>query len=112
MKCKIIITAIIFLLVILHQGTAQNNNELKFNLVEGDNGKLLGNITAITQDRNGYMWFAGQGAQCLYRYDGNRMISFRQDAANPNSLRETQLETVYADDAGMIWVGGSGVGSI
>jgi signal transduction histidine kinase/ligand-binding sensor domain-containing protein len=105
MKFKINITAIILLLVILQHGTAQNNNELKFNLVEGVNGKLLGNITAITQDPHGYMWFAGQGAECLYRYDGNRMISFKHDALNPNSLGGTNLETVYADDSGMIWVG-------
>src|SRR5678815_4870467 len=88
MKWKITITAIILLLVILQYGTAQNN-DLKFNLVEGPNGKLLGNITAITQDPHGYMWFSGQSAQCLYRYDGNRMISFRHDDANPNSLGGT-----------------------
>ncbi len=104
MKFKIAITAIILLLVTLQHGTAQNN-ELKFNLVEGANGKPLGNITAITQDPHGYMWFSGQGAHCLYRYDGNRMISFRHDDANPNSLGGTNLETVYADDSGMIWVG-------
>ena len=105
MKFKITITAIILLLVILQHGTAQNN-ELKFNLVEGPNGKLLGNITAITQDPHGYMWFSGQSAGCLYRYDGNRMISFRHDDANPNSLGMTNLETIYADNTGMIWIGG------
>ena len=58
MKFKITITAIILLLVILQHGTAQNN-DLKFNLVEGPNGKPLGNINAITQDPHGYMWFCG-----------------------------------------------------
>src|SRR4026209_2569371 len=77
--------------------------QLKFNLVEGPNGKRLGNITAITQDPHGYMWFSGQNAGCLYRYDGNRIISFRHDDANPNSLGGTNLETVYADESGMIW---------
>ena len=46
-------------MVILQHGTAQNN-ELKFNLVEGPNGKPLGKINAITQDPHGYMWFSGQ----------------------------------------------------
>jgi signal transduction histidine kinase/ligand-binding sensor domain-containing protein len=105
MKFQIIITAIIVLPVILQHGTAQNN-ELKFNLVEGANGKPLGKINAITQDPHGYMWFAGQSAECLYRYDGNRMISFRHDDANQKySLGGTSLETVYADSLGMIWVG-------
>jgi len=108
MKFKITITAIILLLVILQHGIAQNN-DLRFNLVEGPNGKPLGKINAITQDPHGYMWFCGQDEKCLYRYDGNRMISFRHDDANPNSLGMTGLETVYADDAGIIWVGGYGL---
>jgi ligand-binding sensor domain-containing protein/class 3 adenylate cyclase len=109
LKFKITITAIIFLLIILQHGTAQNN-ELKFNLVEGPNGKPLGKINAITQDPYGYMWFCGQDEHCLYRYDGNRMISFRHDDANPNSLGGTNLETVYADNTGMIWVGFGDIG--
>ena len=84
MKVILTITVIILLQLFAHPGKAQNN-ELKFTLVEGPNGKPLGNITAITQDPHGYMWFSGQNAECLYRYDGNRMISFRHDDANPNS---------------------------
>ena len=88
-----------------HSGQAQNN-EIKFNLVEGDNGKALGQINAITQDPHGYMWFSGQGADCLYRYDGTRMTAFRHDSLNSNSLSgATHMETVYADHAGMIWIG-------
>ena len=83
MKVIITITAILLLQITFHEAAAQNN-DLKFNLVEGPNGKLLNNITAITQDLFGYMWFSGQTAECLYRYDGNRMIIYRHDDANPN----------------------------
>jgi signal transduction histidine kinase/ligand-binding sensor domain-containing protein len=87
------------------------NTEIKFNLVEGDNSKPLGQINAITQDPNGYMWFSGQGAKCLYRYDGIRMTAFRHDSLNPNSLSGTgHMETVYADNQGMIWIGFFGGG--
>jgi ligand-binding sensor domain-containing protein len=81
------------------------NNDIRFNLVEANSGEPLGNITGITQDPHGYMWFSGQGAKCLYRYDGNRMISFRHDSLNINSLGGTNLETVYADVTGTIWIG-------
>ena len=104
MKAILSITAIIFLQLLAYSAIGQNN-ELKFNLVEGPNGKPLGKINGITQDPHGYMWFAGQDEKCLYSYDGNRMISFRHDDANPNSLGGTNLETVCADDSGMIWVG-------
>src|SRR4029077_13139576 len=86
-------------------GQAQNN-EIKFNLVEGDNGKALGQINAITQDPHGYMWFSGQGKNCLYRYDGTRMTAFTHDSLNPNSLAGAiHTETVYADNKGLIWIG-------
>src|SRR6266699_3603949 len=105
MKEKIAISALILLHVLSHCGLAQNN-ELKFNLVEGPNGKPLRKINAITQDPHGYMWFLGQDEHCLYRYDGNKIVSFKHDDANPNSLGTTGLETIYADNTGMIWIGG------
>ena len=104
MKVKCTLPGIIFLLSIFRYGAAQEN-AVKFNLVEGNNGEPLGNITGITQDPYGYMWFSGQQANCLYKYDGNRMISFRHDSSDANSLGGSKLETVYADAKGMIWIG-------
>src|SRR6478672_6841432 len=85
------------------------NDDLKFNLVTGPNGKPLGKINAITQYPHGYMWFAGNGENCIYRYDGIRMTSFRHDEANPNSLGIDNPETIYADKKGMIWIGQNGL---
>ncbi len=102
---------VIFLIVFLIPAhffciSQAQNNQIKFNLVEGDNGKALGGINSITQGPHGYMWFSGTGANCLYRYDGTRMTAFRHDSLNPNSLSgATHMETVYADNAGMIWIG-------
>ena len=108
MNLKLPIIAIILLQLIVHFGQAQNN-DLTFNQVVGNNGKPLGKVNAIAQDPHGYMWFASQGDKCIYRYDGNRMIAFRQEASNPNSLGMTTIETLYADDEGMIWIGGDGL---
>ncbi len=60
MKRKNTITVFLFFQLLFLISAAQNN-ELKFNLVEGPNGKPLGKITAITQDPHGYMWFSGAG---------------------------------------------------
>ena len=65
----------------------------------------MGQINAITQDPHGYMWFSGQGANRLYRYDGVRMISYKIDTPKTNLPFGNRLETVYADFSGMIWVG-------
>ena len=98
--------AILILLfqVIFHPAFAQNN-ELKFNLVEGPNGKPFGHIRNITQDPQGYIWLSAQVGKCIYRFDGNRYLIFRHDEANPNSLGGISINSVSADDSGMIWIG-------
>ena len=108
MKSALYIFSIIFLQVLYFNSFSQKN-ELKFNLVQGPNGKPLGKITAVVQDPHGYMWFCGQDERCLYRYDGNKIISFRHNESNPNSLGMTILETIFADAEGMIWIGGAGL---
>ena len=104
MNLKCTIVGIILLQAISYYGAAQYD-DIRFNLVEGNNGEPLGNINGITQDQYGYMWFAGQQGNCLYKYDGNRMVAFRNDSLEANSLGGVKLETVYADNTGMIWVG-------
>jgi len=81
--------------------------QLNFTLVKGPNGKGLGKIRNMSQDPYGYMWFAGEGegASCVYRYDGNRFLTFRHEDANPNSLGGVGINSVYADNSGVIWIG-------
>ncbi|MBC7829646.1 MAG: histidine kinase [Chitinophagaceae bacterium] len=83
---------------------------IRFNLVEGAGDVSLGKINAITQDPNGYMWFADLTKSCITRYDGYRMISFRHDPADPNSLGGTYPEAITSDHAGNIWIGFYGMG--
>jgi signal transduction histidine kinase/ligand-binding sensor domain-containing protein len=104
MRVKITIIATFLFQLLFHFCIGQNN-VLKFNLVEGNNGKSLGKINAITQDPKGFLWFAGQGANCIYRYDGNRLKRFENDSLNPNSLGSNVIETIYADAKGFIWIG-------
>jgi len=80
-------------------------NDVLFTKIVDNNGETLFKITAITQDPKGYMWFSGQNSNSLYRYDGYQMISFKHDTLNQNSLGGLDLETVYADAEGKIWVG-------
>jgi signal transduction histidine kinase/ligand-binding sensor domain-containing protein len=106
MKGKYFFIILILTLAFSFFGFSQNA-EIKFNLVVGNNGEPLGNgnINSITQDKQGYMWFSGQGAGCLFRYDGNRILTFKHDKLNGNSPARSRPETVYADQDGMIWIG-------
>jgi ligand-binding sensor domain-containing protein len=104
MKSRSVLSGI-FLLQLFFQLCMAQENDVLFTKIVGNNGETLFKITAITQDPKGYMWFSGQNSSSLYRYDGYQMISFKHDTLNQNSLGGLDLETVYADDEGKIWVG-------
>jgi ligand-binding sensor domain-containing protein/signal transduction histidine kinase len=65
-------------------------------------------ITGITQDPLGYMWFSS--GQKLYRYDGYRFTVYRNDPLNAQSLANKNIETIFADSKGFIWIGYQGAG--
>jgi len=108
MKVKIIFSVVIILLVRVGSSYAQPPN-LKFILVQGPEGKPLGHVRNIAQDPNGYIWLAAQNAKCVYRYDGINFKVFKHEDNNPNSLGGTTVNSVYADDTGLIWIGGAGL---
>jgi ligand-binding sensor domain-containing protein len=108
MKEKICFFSTITLLITFQTVFAQNNT-VPFYKVDSLDGTQLGRITGITQDPAGIMWFAGAEQRCLYRYDGNTLTSFKRDAKNSGSLGLNFLETIYADDRGLIWIGGDGL---
>jgi signal transduction histidine kinase/ligand-binding sensor domain-containing protein len=105
MKSKLHLFIFILFLIINAPVMAQHDAIL-FTNMDSLTGTTIGKINAITQDPNGIMWFAGNGADCLYRYDGSTLTSFRQDNNDPNSPGFKLIETVYADKEGMIWLGG------
>ncbi len=108
-----IIKRIHILIVIIQMMTCYSfaqTDAVTFNLITNNIGEPLGKINSITQDKYGYMWFAAQDAQCLYKYDGYRISSFKYDSLSTNSLGGTNPETVFADSAGMIWIGFYGSG--
>jgi signal transduction histidine kinase/ligand-binding sensor domain-containing protein len=60
-------------------------------------------ITSITQDTQGYLWFTTH--EGLFRYDGYQVTAFLHDPTGANSVSAGNLEVVYADSKGYIWVG-------
>ncbi|MBD0283968.1 MAG: SMP-30/gluconolactonase/LRE family protein [Flavisolibacter sp.] len=81
---------------------------VSFKQIPAPEGSTFGVVTGITQDPEGFMWFAT--SRGLHRYDGYRMVSYRNDPLNPRSLATNHIECVYADEKGLIWVGTFGAG--
>jgi PAS domain S-box-containing protein len=62
-------------------------------------------VMAMTEDRNGALWLATHGAGLL-RFDREhgRFIRYRNDPSDPDSLPQNNVENLFADREGSVWV--------
>jgi len=107
-KCKLCYL-LLFTLCLSNLSNSQNQ-QLKFNKIEGSNEITLGKINALAKDRHGFMWFSDQDNRCIIRYDGSQMTRYQHDPNNPNSLGGYYPECLFIDASGIIWIGFFGQG--
>lgn len=75
-----------------------------FARVEGTEvGPPMESVNSVLRDRAGFLWVASRDGLALY--DGYTAIVFRHDLADPASIADNSVRTVYEDSTGMIWVG-------
>jgi|GEM_PF-969573 len=82
--------------------------DLKFERISIDQGLSQGNINAIIQDRNGYMWFGTQDG--LNRYDGYEFTVFKPDPESKNSISSNVIKALCETKDGRILIGTAGGG--
>ncbi len=92
-----------FLLLLFARTLPGFCQQIIFNKVLPPEGRFNPLVTCITQDMNGYMWFASPDG--IYSYDGYRFTHYLHDSSNSHSLASNYVESIYADSNGIIWVG-------
>jgi ligand-binding sensor domain-containing protein len=60
-------------------------------------------VSAIVQDRRGFMWFGTKDG--LNRYDGYQFVVFRHDPFDSTSISDSEITTLFEDSRGRIWIG-------
>ena len=71
------------------QGGLRRSTDLKFAHLTTNDGLSQSDVTAILQDRQGFMWFATRDG--LNRYDGNAFVVYKHNPNDPGSLSANRL---------------------
>ncbi len=76
---------------------------LRFDRLHSGNGLSHNSVYAITQDREGFLWFGTVDG--LNRYDGYEFVTYRHDSADRTSLSNSLVHALYEDREGRLWAG-------
>jgi signal transduction histidine kinase/ligand-binding sensor domain-containing protein/DNA-binding response OmpR family regulator len=60
-------------------------------------------VAALVQDHRGFMWFGTKDG--LNRYDGYQFVVFRHDPFDSTSISDSEVNIVFEDSHGRLWVG-------
>lgn len=74
-----------------------------FNALTVHDGLPQMSVFAVTQDKDGYMWFATRDG--LSRYDGYRFKNYKTEKDNSRSISDNEVTAVRCTSDGKLWVG-------
>src|SRR3974377_1741368 len=75
--------------------------DLRFTHLTTNDGLSQSAVTAILQDRRGFMWFATRDG--LNRYDGNTFVVYKNNPNDPGSLSSNFIQDLIEDDHSYLW---------
>jgi len=74
--------------------------DLRFKHLTNNDGLSQNLVLAITQDRDGYMWFGTKDG--LNKYDGYQFTIFQNQPNNPNSISSNYISVLFVDSDGKL----------
>ena len=77
--------------------------DMRFRRLSTSNGLLQTKVAQIVQDDQGFLWLGTQYG--LMRYDGYNLRVFVNDLKDPHSLNGVQVDALFKDRDGALWVG-------
>lgn len=76
-----------------------------------DEGRKIGMTADVAFDEEGTLWMAVTGEGVFsYRFDTGKLINYRHDPADPNSLSNNNVYNIALDSRGNLWFSTSGSG--
>ncbi len=78
------------------------HREIKFQHLTPKDGLSHDNVTAILQDRRGFMWFGTEDG--LNRYDGYSFKVYKHNPRDSTTIPHNNVADLYEDTRGRLWV--------
>ncbi|MGB5894776.1 MAG: sigma 54-interacting transcriptional regulator [Ignavibacteriaceae bacterium] len=94
---------IVFSLTLTLSNIFSQSSDLIFEQIFLDQGLSQSIVKCILQDEKGFMNFGTEDG--LNRYDGYKFTVIRNDPENLNSISYNDINTIYQDHLGNIWIG-------
>lgn len=94
--------ALAALLLLLFVDAVALQQQIRFERISVEDGLSNAHVTAILQDRSGYMWIGT--AHGLNRYDGYDFVTFQHDPDDSASLSDSEVRGIAEDSSGNLWV--------
>jgi signal transduction histidine kinase/ligand-binding sensor domain-containing protein len=83
--------------------TLAQSIRLRFQRLNVEHGLPQSRVTAITQDRQGFLWLGSEDG--LSRFDGHQFVVYREEKQNPRSLSGHGIFALLVDPTGALWIG-------
>ncbi|HEY6900069.1 MAG TPA: two-component regulator propeller domain-containing protein [Puia sp.] len=99
---------LVWLAYVVPNVSAQAPVSLHFESYTINDGLSQGFISAILQDRKGFMWFGTSDG--LNKYDGYSFTVFRHHPGDPQSLAGDDISCLHEDGQQRLWIGFKGKG--
>jgi ligand-binding sensor domain-containing protein/DNA-binding CsgD family transcriptional regulator len=94
-------------LILFNEFLWSQHRDVKFKHLNVEQGLSNSTVQDILQDYRGFMWFGTYDG--LNRYDGYNFRIYRHDPNDPNSLGERNINVIYEDSSGNLWIAGNGI---
>lgn len=79
------------------------SRQVRFDRFSLEHGLSQGSVTAIVQDREGFLWFGTRDG--LDRFDGYEFRIFRTDPARRETLSHSAITSLFTDSRDRLWIG-------
>ncbi len=92
-----------YLLILLFAPLFCFSEQLQIEHIGIEHGLSSSYIMSMTQDKNGYMWFATEMG--LNRFDGNNVRVYKKNSQHPTQIAGNELNKAIADyDGNFVWI--------